>query len=203
MKREQALNQIIELSYKWQQKHEWAAAFKAADRFREYRDKCTERFDELADNRHSQVVAAHGDFIAMENLLREHAPKLLALVPSVNFFTDSANDHSQQILDVRTLEGEVRAMLKIVPPTVENAWVHRRESLNETVEDQMAVLYKEDPRTAAMFSSEIAEILGCSEAAVRKSDNKVWQMFKAEKEAAKKKLKRRDTSDNLDGIDDE
>lgn len=84
-----------------------------------------------------------------------------------------------------------------------NEWVHRRETLNETVEDQMMVLYKKDPRTAAMFSPEIAQILDCSEQAVRKSDNKVWQMFKAEKEAAKKKLRRRDTSDNLDEIDDE
>lgn len=111
MEREQALNRVVELAMKWQQKHEWAATFKAADRFREYRDKGTERFDNLADERHGQVIAAHSEFIEMENLLRQHAPQFLELVPGVNFFTDSATDHSQQIRDVKKLEGAVRSML--------------------------------------------------------------------------------------------
>jgi hypothetical protein len=111
MERVQALTHIIELAMKWQQKHEWAAAFKAADRFREYRDKGTERFDDLSDERHSQVIAAHAEFIAMENLLRQHAPQFLQLVPGVNFFTDSAADHSLQIQNVKRLEGAVRDIL--------------------------------------------------------------------------------------------
>ena len=118
MERQQALNRVIELSFKWQQKHEWAAAFKAADRFREYRDKGTEQFDQLSEDRHRLVIAAHSEFIAMGNLLRVHAPVLLALVPNVNFFTDSATDHSQHIHDVKKLEGDVRAMLTPAPESV-------------------------------------------------------------------------------------
>lgn len=123
MERVQALTHIIELAMKWQQKHEWAAAFNAADRFREYRDKGTERFDQLSEDRHSLVIAAHSEFIAMENLLRVHAPVLLVLVPIVNFFTDSATDHSQHIHDVKNLEGAVRAMLQsvVAPVTEERA----------------------------------------------------------------------------------
>jgi hypothetical protein len=103
----------------------------------------------------------------------------------------------------RTIDGLVAAadLIAGLSDDASNEWVHRRETLNETVEDQMMVLFKKDQRTAAMFSPEIAQILDCSEQAVRKSDNKVWQMFKAEKEAAKKKLRRRDTYDNLDDIE--
>ena len=118
MERQQALNRVIELSFKWQQKHEWAAAFKAADRFREYRDKGTEQFDQLSEDRHRLVIAAHSEFIAMGNLLRVHAPQFLQLVPGVDFFTDSAADHSQQIQNVKRLEGDVRAMLTPAPESV-------------------------------------------------------------------------------------
>ena len=114
---EQALNRVVELAMKWQQSHEWAAAFKAADRFREYRAKGTERFDELSEEKHALVIAAHGEFVAMENLLRSHAPQFLELVPGVNFFTDAATDHSQQIRDLKKLEGAVRAMLTPVSET--------------------------------------------------------------------------------------
>lgn len=81
-------------------------------------------------------------------------------------------------------------------------WKHRRDTLTETVEDQMLVLFKKDPRTAAMTSPEIAVILECSEPAVRKPSNKVWQMFKAEKEDNQRRLKRRHTTDSTDDIDD-
>jgi hypothetical protein len=127
MEREQALNRVVELAFKWQQKHEWAAAFKAADRFRKYRDKGTERFDNLSDERHSQVIAAHNEFCAMENLLRQHAPQFLQLVPGVNFFTDSAADHTQQIQNVKQLEGAVRAMLVRAAMLVE-------QTVNQTIE---------------------------------------------------------------------
>lgn len=112
---EQALNRVIELAFKWQQEHEWTAAFKAADRFREYRDKCTERFDELSELKHNEVISAHSEFIELENLLRLHAPQLLELVPGVNFFTDSATDHSQQIRDLKKLEGASRKLIRPVP----------------------------------------------------------------------------------------
>jgi hypothetical protein len=82
-------------------------------------------------------------------------------------------------------------------------WKNRRDTLNETVEDQMLVLFKKDPRTAAMTATEIAAILSCSAPAVRKPDNKVWQMFKAEKESNQKRLKRRHTTDSTSDPDDE
>lgn len=81
-------------------------------------------------------------------------------------------------------------------------WKNRRDTLSETVEDQMLVLFKKDPRTASMTAPEIAEILKCSEQSVRKQTNKVWQMFKAEKEQNQNRLRRRHTPDTPDDMDD-
>ena len=147
MERQQALNRVIELSFKWQQKHEWAAAFKAADRFREYRDKGTEQFDQLSEDRHNLVIAAHSEFIAMENLLRVHAPVLLALVPNVNFFTDSATDHSQHIHDVKKLEGAVRAMMT----QTENKWHPEYLTVKELTAKLKSVGKSCSPSTVTTF----------------------------------------------------
>lgn len=102
---------------------------------------------------------------------------------------------------------EFLSMSQVTPKAAtlvdENEWVLRRKELNETVEDQMMVLFKKDSRTAAMYSPEIAQILGCSEQSVRKRDNRVWRMFKAEKEANMARLTRRHTPDNRGDNDDE
>ncbi len=194
MDREQALNRVIELAFKWQQKHEWAAAFKAADRFREYRDKVTERFNNLADERHSQVIAAHSEFIAMENLLRQHAPQFLELVPGVNFFTDSAADHSPQIQNVKRLEGAVRQLCdtKETPPeSANNPWKQARDADSKiTIADQMMLLFKRDDSIVDRknLSAEVAKILGCSSPAVRHADNASWKYYQAE-QARRKELR--------------
>lgn len=99
----------------------------------------------------------------------------------------------------QTIEQTIEIKLK----TPKMEWKARRETLNETIEDQMLVLFKKDPRTAAMTSSEIAATLNCSEQSIRKPTNKVWQMFKAEKEENKRRLKRRHTSDSTADIDNE
>lgn len=55
----------------------------------------------------------------------------------------------------------------------------------------------------AVTAPEIAKILGCSQSAVKKKGNKVWQLLQAEIEENKKPLKRRHTMDSTDDIDDE
>ena len=77
------------------------------------------------------------------------------------------------------MRSEAKGIALAVPSSIETEnegksvpvqdWKKRRETLNETVEDQMTVLYKKDQRTAAMTSPEIAAILECSEPAVRKA----------------------------------
>jgi len=118
-----------------------------------------------------------------------------------------ARSHSQTHREERILSA-AKALPelcdKLERKTEFKEWVRRRKELKETVEDQMMVLYKKDKlRTVAMESPEIAQILECSEQAVRKTSNKIWQMFKAEKEANKQRLTRRHTSDKTDDIDDE
>jgi len=62
-----------------------------------------------------------------------------------------------------------------------NEWKRRRDEFGESVEDQMATMYKDDGRVVDRTSEEIAEILDCSESAVRKRDNAVWKMYQQEK----------------------
>lgn len=127
---------IIELASKWQQKHEWSAAFKAADNFRHHRDQANKdrvvvcriqegkspsgqldlfqhgakRHEELTEFYHAEVLEAHNSFCELNNLLRSHAPTLLEYVPDVNFFEPDAFDYARQIRDLKHLEGAVRAL---------------------------------------------------------------------------------------------
>ena len=138
---------IIELASKWQQKHEWSAAFKAADNFRHHRDQANkdrvvvcriqegkspsghldlfqrsaERHEELSEFYYAEVIEAHNSFCELNNLLRSHAPTLLEYVPDVNFFEPDAIDYSTQIRDVKRLEGAVRLLEPIPSPNeIEN-----------------------------------------------------------------------------------
>ena len=127
---------IIELAFKWQQKHEWSAAFKAADNLRHHRDQASKdrvvvrriqegkspsgqldlfqhgakRHEELSEFYHAEVIEAHNSFCELNNLLRSHAPTLLEYVPDVNFFEPDAIDYARQIRDLKHLEGAVRGM---------------------------------------------------------------------------------------------
>ena len=69
-----------------------------------------------------------------------------------------------------------------------NEWVRRREESGETVEDQMTAMFKKDTRIADLTSPEIAEILGCTSQAIRKSGGKIWKMFQEEKGRRKELL---------------
>jgi len=185
MEREQALHLVFELAVKWGQQHEWRASFKAADRFREYRDKGTERFDKLSDERHSQVTAAHSEFLAMENLLRLHAPALLELVPRVNFFTDAANDHAHHIRDLQKLEGAVLLLTTVQSSSGDelNVWKRSRDQNPKiTISDQMHTLFTKDASLVDRknLSGEVSRILGCSPQAVRHPDNAAWKFFRTE-----------------------
>ena len=121
-----------------------------------------------------------------------------------NAMTYRAGHSLEQIDAFRRMDTELSVTFSGSKLESPNEWVRRRKELKETVEDQMMVLYKKDKRrTVAMESPEIAQILGCSEQAVRKKSNKVWQMLQAENEANMQRLTRRHTSDKTDDIDDE
>ena len=132
------LNRIIELAAKWQDKFYWAEGHKMFARFQEHRDKASadwivaskiaaegreseqlelfrngaRRHEELSKFYHSQVIDAHRELLELKNLVRQHWPTLLHFVPDGNFVADEPNaDITQQLRDLKQLEGQVRAML--------------------------------------------------------------------------------------------
>lgn len=152
-------DRIVELAVKWQGQVSWTFPFKAADNWRKYRDKANqdsatanrmqtvgqhgemldlfqhgaERFDELAEFYHKQVIDAHRELIELENLLRAHAPKLLRLVPVVNFFDPQPDDVSPWLSAMREIEAEFLALMVPEPTTTTGT--------NASVDDQaLAVL---------------------------------------------------------------
>ena len=99
---------LLDLSCKWQQKVTWENAREAAELFEEKRRQSSE-IDEVC---HKHVVNAHRELHEFANLLRQHAPKLLKLVPVVNFFLDDWNgdDVAGWVRQMRELEGEFRVL---------------------------------------------------------------------------------------------
>lgn len=75
---------------------------------------------------------------------------------------------------------------------VQNAqrWKSRRQELGETVEDQMATLFKKDDVVADWAAEKFAEVLECSASTVKKKENKVWKLLQQEKERRKQALQR-------------
>ncbi len=208
MEIEQQKETILELATKWQQGNQWRVACELA---KQVMQPAAGDAAAISESEHvdqilkyaRQIQEWQGELTILESFVRRLFPSLLQLTPTADLLVDYASvDIAKKCRDLKELEGALR-IIKTSPADASNEWIHRRETLNETVEDQMMVLYKKDPRTAAMYSPEIAAILGCSEQSVRKKDNKVWQMFKAEKEANMQRLTRRHIYDNRDAIDDE
>ncbi len=138
----QTAEQILMLAIKWQESGNWQIAYRAAERFEEYRKKATdneaaakrmrdagqpgemverfqhgaERYDELSEENHAYVVSAHQEFLDLTNLLRKQAPTLLELVPQANFFDPPVADRSALLRDLRKLEGAVRAAVEAASP---------------------------------------------------------------------------------------
>lgn len=141
---------------------------------------------------------------AKGNILRAMIQHLMAA--GFGTRSHSPDEHESRILAAVKALPELAAQLELkpVPEVTTNEWVRRRSDLGETVEDQMAVLYKNDTRMADRKSPEIAEILGCTPQAIRKEDNKVWKFFQEEKGRRKTLLsqKIRPTKRESDDDDD-
>lgn len=134
---EQAANRIVELAWHWQNRVQWEIAFESTVEWRKYRDKANqdratakrmrdsgqqgemlemfqhdaERFDEIAETCHKQAVTSQQDLLNLANLLREHAPKLLRLVPVVNFFDAPPADLLPWLSAMREIESEILALV--------------------------------------------------------------------------------------------
>ena len=158
-------DRIVELAVKWQCQVSWTSPFKAADNWRKYRDKAnqdsatanrmrqdgqhgemldlfqhgTERFDELAEFYHKQVIDAHRELTELENLLRAHAPKLLRLVPVVNFFDPQPDDVSPWLSAMREIEGEILALVE--PTATPSNTVETPSEGIAGILDRLAVLF--------------------------------------------------------------
>ena len=217
------LNRIIELAAKWQDKFYWTEGHKMFAGFQEHRDKASadwivaskiaaegreseqlELFrngarchEELSEFYHSQVIDAHREFLELKNLVRQHCSTLLHFVPDGNFVADEPNaDITQQLRDLKQLEGQVRAMLAEGPPAVKivpvlNPWKQAREQNRKiTVSDQMQTLFIKDESIVDRknLSSEVATILCCSPQAVRHPGNVAWKFYLTE-QARRKKIR--------------
>ena len=130
-------DRILELAWKWQNRVTWDIGFEAVAEWRKCRDKSNqdrataqkmrdagqlgemlelfqhdaERGDEIAETCHKQAVASQQNLLDLANLLREHAPKLLRLVPVVNFHEAPPADLTPWLSAMREIEAEVLALM--------------------------------------------------------------------------------------------
>ncbi len=154
-------DRIIELAWKWQNRVTWDIGFEAAAEWRKYRDKANqdratakrmadlgqqgemlemfrhdaERDDEIAETGHKQAVAAQQELLDLANLLRQHAPRILRLVPVVSFHEAPPADLLPWLSAMREIEGEILTLVAEPTPAAAGA------ATNGSVEDQaLAVL---------------------------------------------------------------
>ena len=162
-------DRIIELAWKWQQRVQWDIGFEASADWRKFRDKATqdritakrmrdagqlgemlelfqhdaERGDEIAETCHKQAVASQQNLLDLANLLREHAPKLLRLVPVVNFHDAAPADLLPWLSAMREIESEILTLVAAPPANPMEAVVADQY----VTLDQMAALVKKHKRT--------------------------------------------------------
>ena len=162
-------DRIIELAWKWQQRVQWDIGFEASADWRKFRDKATqdritakrmrdagqlgemlelfqhdaERGDEIAETCHKQAVASQQNLLDLANLLREHAPKLLRLVPVVNFHDAAPADLLPWLSAMREIESEILTLMAAPPANPMEAVVADQY----VTLDQMAALVNKHKRT--------------------------------------------------------
>ena len=217
-------DRILELAWKWQNRVTWDIGFEAADEWRKYRDKANqdlatakrmqdlgqhgemlelfrhdaERDKEIAETCHKQVIASHQDLLNLANLLREHAPKLLRLVPVVNFHEAPPADLLPWLSAMREIEGEILALVEptatptntVEPPSgggVDVAGLLDRLAVlfgdsggkmlrvvndpDLTTDQKLHEMERIDqPRIAGMNSNQLGEILSVTGQAIRTTD---------------------------------
>jgi len=79
-----------------------------------------------------------------------------------------------------------------------NIWkLARGQNRKITVENQMFTLLANDDLCASWDSKKVAEVLGCSESAVRKKKNKAWRMFKEGNAQLQEESRQRRRNGNL------
>lgn len=82
---------------------------------------------------------------------------------------------------------------EIVPCKL-NEWKRQRKEHGATVQDQMAILWKNDDRAAEWKAKEFAAVLECSESSVKSPKNRTWRAMQEER--AKRLIDRQRRSRN-------
>lgn len=100
--------------------------------------------EDLSEMSHEYVIDAHRELLALQNLVRQHAPVLLEYVPEVNFFDSLDANLSPKLRDLRKLEGEVRALISVEPRLAEHPT--RKQKL-EARDKQIKLLCKTNKLT--------------------------------------------------------
>ncbi len=120
---------ILDLSRQWQDTRCWLSAFHHADLCREYESKgfaianvhpdlSRQKFERATQARQF-VDARHAELCELENLLRDHAPKLFGLIPvEINFWNSPPTDFSPWLNAMRRIEAEI---LVLVHEFIENS----------------------------------------------------------------------------------
>lgn len=214
-------DRIIELAWKWQNRVTWDIGFEASADWRKFRDKATqnritakrmrdagqlgemlelfqhdaERGDEIAETCHKQAVASQQNLLDLANLLREHAPKLLRLVPVVNFHDAAPADLLPWLSAMREIEGEILALVEPTATPTNTVETPSEGSADIAgLLDRLAVLFGDgggkmlrvvndpdlttdqklremeridQPRIVGMNSNHLGEILGVTGQAIR------------------------------------
>ena len=178
---------IVELARQWQERNRWLGAFHAAVVWREQENKawsvaeCVPTDDDTtikfggneatrhaikAERAHHAVAAASCELDELADLLRHHAPKLLSLVPMVNFCDAPPDDLLPWLERMQEIEGAIRGLLAPETPadtTATNASVEQRA---------LAVLVNHPDWTVRQIAAEVGtrrEYLS----------SKAWPKFKA------------------------
>ena len=116
-------DRILKLVRKWQDARRWLSSFTAAEVCRDEDQKArragTVYAGEVAGHeqratQYRQVVDLRtSELNKLETLLRQHAPKLLTLVPIVNFCESPPADLAPWLNAMREIEGEIRVLLQV------------------------------------------------------------------------------------------
>ena len=192
-------DRIIELARQWQDARRWLSSFTAAEVCRD-EDKKAHRArsvypgevagHEQRSTQHRQVVDdRHSELNKLETLLRQHAPKLLTLVPIVNFCESPPADLAPWLNAMREIEAEVLAGRLDANDADTEQTTDNMERLAAVFGDSggkmLAVIQNDDlstdmklraaeridkPRITGMNAEQLGKTLGVSGQAVRKTD---------------------------------
>lgn len=196
---------ILELARQWQDSRCWLSAYHHAEQCREqdhrgyavanvYPVESTRHFEKA--KRARQIVdARHAELLELANLLRDHAPKLLRLVPIVKFWNPPPDDLTPWLSAMREIEAEFLVLVDeaiakarlteppaadVVTPAPNDQTTTKRATFNARMIDKI----QNSPESRDWSASQWVEFLGCKSKSTVHSQP-MWNELMKHREASK------------------